>query len=99
MESWFLADHEALSRYYERGFLINSLPGRANIEEILKRDVERALDHATQPTLKGRYHKTRHGFDLLALIDPRKLREASGHARRLFEVLSEQCSHPALTGR
>jgi hypothetical protein len=98
MESWFLADHEALSRYYEEGFLINSLPGRANIEEIPKRDVEQALDHATQPTLKGRYHKTRHGFELLTRIDPMKLCQASGHARRLFEVLSEQCSHPAPTG-
>jgi hypothetical protein len=87
MESWFLADHEALSKYYEQGFLINSLPGRTNVEEILKRDVEQALDHATQLTLKGRYHKTRHGFDLVALVDPAKLRQASGHARRLFEVL------------
>ena len=91
MESWFLADRDALSGYYNQGFLVNSLPDRANIEEILKRDVERKLDNATRPTAtKGLYHKTCHGFDLLALIDPEKLRRASQRARRLFEVLEER---------
>jgi hypothetical protein len=92
MESWFLADQEALRDYYGRGLLTNSLPGRANIEEIPKRDVKRALDRATRPTQKGLYRKTGHGFDLLALIDPGKLRDASLHARRLFEVLEEQAA-------
>jgi hypothetical protein len=93
MESWFLADRDALSRYYDQGFLINSLPARANVEEIPKRDVERALKHASRHTkTKGPYHKTRHGFDLLALIDPSKLRGASVHARQLFQVLEERAT-------
>lgn len=90
MESWFLADREALSGYYGQGFLTNSLPARVNVEEILKRDIEAGLEHASQHTQKGPYHKTRHGFDLLALLDPAKLRSASEHARRLFEVLEER---------
>jgi hypothetical protein len=90
MESWFLADVRTLSEYYGQGFLINSFPGRPNIEEIPKRDVEQALDHATRLTQKGVYHKTRHGFELLANIDPAKVRAASGHAQRLFEVLEER---------
>jgi hypothetical protein len=90
MESWFLADREALHSYFDQGFLINSLPRRANVEEIAKRNVQRALDHATRRTMKGRYHKTRHGFALLALVNPIKLRPASGRARRLFEVLEER---------
>ena len=90
MESWFLADRDALSGCYKQGFLVNSLPGRADIANIAKRDVEQALDHATRPTQKGPYHKTGHGFDLLALIDPEKLRRASQRARRLFEVLEER---------
>ena len=87
MESWFLADRDALREYYKQGFLVNSLPGRANIEEISKPDVEQRLERATRPTQPGAYHKTRHGFDLLALIDPEKLRRKSPHARRFFEVL------------
>jgi hypothetical protein len=91
MESWFLADPEALRTYYKQGFLIRSLPRRRNVEEILKRDVGRVLEHATRPTkTKGMYHKTRHGFDLLALIDPTRLREASGRAQRLFAVLEQR---------
>jgi hypothetical protein len=90
MESWFLADREALSGYYGQGFLTKSLPARVNVEEILKHDIEAALERASQHTRKGPYHKTRHGFDLLALVDPGKLRSASEHARRLFEVLEER---------
>jgi hypothetical protein len=88
MESWFMADKETLSKYYGEGFLVNSLPGRANIEEIPKQDVEKALDHASRLSrTKGPYHKTGHGFDLLALLDPNKLRRASICARTLFELL------------
>jgi hypothetical protein len=91
MESWFLADRDALSEYYKQGFLVKSLPGRPNIEEIAKRDVEQRLERATRHThQKGPYHKTRHGFELLANIDPAKVRAASGHARRLFEVLEQR---------
>jgi hypothetical protein len=91
MESWFLADPEALRSYYKRGFLIKSLPRRRNVEEIMKHDVARALENATHLTkTKGMYHKTRHGFDLLALIDPTRLREASGRAQRLFAVLEQR---------
>lgn len=92
MESWFLADLEALSTYYGQGFLVNSLPGQTNIEKIPKRDVEQALEHATRPTQKGSYHKTRHGFELLALIEPAKLRGASDHARMLFEALEARAN-------
>ncbi len=87
MESWFLADRDTLRQYYGKEFLMNSLPGQPNVEEISKRDVERALQHASQRTQKGPYHKTGHGFALLAEIDPTELRKASPRARRLFEVL------------
>jgi hypothetical protein len=90
MESWFLTDRDALSEFYKQGFLVKSLPGRADVENIAKRDVEQKLGHATRPTQKGPYHKTGHGFDLLELIDPEKLRRASQRARRLFEVLEER---------
>jgi hypothetical protein len=91
MESWFLADREVLVGYYNQGFLVNSLPDRVDIENIAKRDVQQKLDHAARPsTKKGVYHKMRHGFELLALIDPEKLRRASQHARRLFEVLEQR---------
>ncbi len=87
MESWFLADREILVAYYGPEFLVGSLPGQPNIEMIQKQDVFRALEHASRPTLKGVYHKTRHAFDLLEKIDPARVRGASVHADRLFTVL------------
>jgi hypothetical protein len=91
MESWFLADKQTLSGFYGQGFLTGSLPRRANIEEIPKDDVSRSLQHATRNTkTKGEYHKTRHGFELLSLIDPAKVAKASAHAKRLVKVVKQR---------
>jgi hypothetical protein len=89
MEAWFLADRAALAAFYDGGFLPNSLPGSpTNIEVILKNDLEPKLKHASRPTkTKGEYHKTRHGFALLALIDPAKVEVASPHAASFHQFL------------
>ena len=51
-------------------------------------DVVRALENATRNTrTKGHYDKTRHGFELLASIDPAKVRQRSKHADRLCKTL------------
>jgi hypothetical protein len=91
MESWFLADRQALVDYYGQDFLVASLPGQANIESISKADVFEALEHASRKTrTKGKYHKTKHGFDLLEMIDPNLVRAASTHAARLLVVLQRE---------
>jgi hypothetical protein len=87
MEAWFLADQHALADYYGQGFLRNSLPRQRNFEQIDKDRVLTALRHASTPTQKGPYHKTRHGFDLLELIDPALVRHASTHAETLVAML------------
>ena len=92
MEAWFLADREALTDFYGQGFLPRSLLGQPNIEQIPKRSLLAKLKHASEQTTKGPYHKTQHGFHLLALIDPQKVRQASLHASRLFDVLIHETS-------
>src|SRR5271165_2307493 len=88
MEAWFLADRETLTSFYGDGFLAKSLPGSATgIEAILKKDLASSLSHAAKPTTKGEYHKTRHGFALLALIDPQKVEKASPHAASFHQFL------------
>jgi hypothetical protein len=89
MEAWFLADREALAEFYDGGFLVNSLPGSAaEVESIRKDDLEPRLKHASASTkTKGKYHKVRHGFALLALIDPVKVERASPHAKRFNDFL------------
>ena len=90
MESWFLADKDALAEYFGQGFLRNSLPGQANIELIRKIDVLNALEHAAGPTTQRHYHKTDHGYELLGLISPTKVGNASQHAQTLHALLASQ---------
>jgi hypothetical protein len=87
MEAWFLADRDALTEFYGPEFLEGSLPAQPNIEQIPKASLIPRLKLASKQTSKGPYHKTRHGFALLARVNPQRLREASPHASRLFEVL------------
>ena len=83
MEAWLVADPEALATFYGQGFDAGALPRRQNLEEEPKTDVLKALIAATRHTkTKGPYHKTRHGFALLAACEPSKVRSRSSHAER-----------------
>ena len=90
MESWFLSEPEKLATYFGQGFRKNALPRNTRIEEVSKRDVSAALERATKGTMKGKYHKTRHGFAILASIEPDQIRQRSPHANALFDVLTEK---------
>ena len=89
MESWFLADRDALTGFYDGGFQANSLPGSPfNVENIRKEDVDRGLKNATRNTRsKVTYDKIGHGPALLALIDPKKVEAASPHAKKFNDFL------------
>ena len=87
METWIVADSDALAVYYGQGFRANALPSRRNLEEEDKTAVASALYRATEPTRKGKYHKIGHAADLLALIDPAKARRRCRHCERLFATL------------
>ena len=87
METWLVADGDALSAYYGRGFHANALPSRRDLEEEDKPAIAKALDRATRRTIKGHYRKIRHAADLLERIDPAKARERCRHCERLFDTL------------
>lgn len=87
MEAWLVADPEALAAYYKQGFRESALPHQQNVEQISKRELNDALARATRDSkTKGRYAKS-HGFELIALVDPQKVRARSGYAARLFDTL------------
>lgn len=88
MEAWFVADLDALSQFYGQGFRSNAIPGYADVEQIAKNDLEPALMNATHDSTKGEYHKGRHAWKLLQIIDPNKVRRASRHCKRLFDTLT-----------
>ena len=88
MESWFLADREALASFYQQRFRPHALPGTPRrVEQISKKDVEDGLERATRATTRGRYHKGQHSFEILASLDPAKVTAASPHARRFVQTL------------
>lgn len=87
MEAWLIVDKEALAKYYGQGFRLNSLPQNVQIEEIPRDELVPALERASGTTKKGKYHKTRHGFAILGLINPNKVRQRSPHADRFFRRL------------
>lgn len=88
MEAWFLADKLTLSSYFGRGFKEGALPQRPDIENIPKKDIFKGLENATRHTkTKGRYSKGGHSFEILALIAPELVRDASPYADRLLNTL------------
>ena len=88
MESWFLADVDALASFYGNVFRKSSLPQNPNIEQVSKQDIDHGLTDATHDVTKGRYSKGKHSFELLAMLDPEKVRKASPYAERLIRALT-----------
>lgn len=88
MESWFLADTDTLESFYERGFQKQALPRNPNVEDVPKQDVLDGLGRATQGAGKGGYKKGADSFEILARLDPAKVRAAAPHAERFIQALS-----------
>lgn len=88
MEAWFLADRDALPKFFGQGFRSNALPQNQNVEEISREDLSQGMERATRDTRsKGAYHKGKHSFELLGTLDPNKVQGASEHAQRFFDAL------------
>ncbi len=87
MGSWFLADRKALGEFYGQGYQENALSPNQQIEQISKEDVLDGLVQATRSTTKGRYDKGAHSFEILAKLDPAKVKNASPYANRFIEAL------------
>ena len=88
METWFLADREALQRYFGARFRKKELKEWPQLEAVAKATVLTALDRATAQCSK-RYEKGKVSFELLAKIDPGRVAEACPHAKDLIERLKK----------
>jgi len=90
MESWLLADIEALISFYGPELKEKSIPSRSDIENIAKSDVLDALKAATRYTQKGSYDKGNHSFRILRVLNPERVISSSPWARRFVMLLSEK---------
>ena len=86
METWLLADREALATFFGRGWKPGRIPKWPVLENIPKDSVLEALERASEESGKP-YRKGTPSFELLASIDPVKVEKACLHAKRLFDVL------------
>ena len=87
MESWFLADRDAMSRFFGSEFNSDKLPANPKIEDVPKQTVFESLKAAIKNTKSGSYSKGRHSFRLLAQISPELVGLASPWAKRLLDTL------------
>lgn len=90
MESWFLADADALASYYGQDFNRGALPANPNIELIPKEDVLAGLNRAARNTKKAGYKKGPDSYEILERLDPARVRNASLFAERFIQALSSQ---------
>lgn len=86
METWFLADRNALRKYFGTGFKQNVLRQWPDLEAVPKSSVFDAIKRATATCTK-RYEKGKISFELLAQIDPACVEAACPHAKALLDRL------------
>ena len=87
METWFLADTDGLRRYFGSELNEQAIKQWPELEAVDKDTVLKALAQATAACRKG-YAKGRVSFELLAHIDPARVRAACPHANALLERLT-----------
>jgi Domain of unknown function (DUF4276) len=92
METWIVADKDALERYYGQHFLKSALPSAINLESVPKANVAISLDNATKKTQKGKYQKIKHSKHLLEKIDPAIVMARCPHFARFQKKLGELAS-------
>lgn len=94
METWFLADVQALETYFGSGFKKDKLKVQPVLEAMGKTMLMKQLADATAATKsKSQYHdrtKGEHSFEILAELDPEKVRKACPHAETLLSVLNKK---------
>ena len=91
MESWFLADLDAVKQILGGEFCESALPGRTNIEDNPKQDVLDGLVKASK-RCREKYDKNKRSFKILGLLNPQKVREKSPHCDRMLRILEEKLS-------
>ena len=86
METWFLADKDALRRYFGEGFRDRAIKRWPILENVPKSTVLEALESATKECHKP-YAKGKTSFELLGEVDPAFVAAACPHAEALLQRL------------
>ena len=88
MESWFLADQQALKSYYVRNYRPKALQAWRNVEQVSKSDVLKFLKRASN----GGYDKPAHAPKILTVLDPERVRKRAPNCDRLLKFIAGHIS-------
>lgn len=89
METWCVADREALREFFGACLREGVLPALENLEARTKESVQEALVNATRDCGHDKgYEKGKRSFELLGQLDPAELRKHLPHFVRLCEMLN-----------
>lgn len=93
METWFIADIDALKQFngdkFRENKIIVKMEKYQNVELVSKHTLDVWLRAATRDTEKGKYHKTQHAPKILQLLNVARVRKASQYCDRIFTTLSQ----------
>lgn len=93
MESWFLADADALTKVLGRCANVKSLPHSANIELIPSAYVFKRLSNATRPCGQKKHYDGSHppllASRILGALDREKVRARSAECHRFLKALND----------
>ena len=90
METWLLADTDALRRYFGSKCKIEKIPAWANLEAIDKKRIFDTLQQVTADCGVKVYAKGKVSFELLGTISPEKVKEKCPQAKRLLDFLAAE---------
>ena len=86
METWLVADRDALAEHYGQGFQVSALPALNNLEARNRGDVQRGLDNATRQC-STRYAKGPQSFAALGKINPDTIQQYLPSFQRVRFIL------------
>ena len=93
MEAWFIADPQAMARYFGDGFAAGRLPNPQNAESVSPNGLTDSINQALRGIggrRRKKYDKARDGARLLALIDEPTVRRNCPAFGRLTDFLSRE---------
>ena len=84
METWLIADTDALQAYFGPNFKSQKIPAWADLEIVPKLKIFDALEKASADCVEKQYAKGKVSFGLLGTIDPEKVKLHCSHAARFL---------------
>lgn len=89
METWIVADRQALKEYFGSELQESGLPSLVNLEQRTRSEIQEKLDHATRHCANP-YAKGKRSFTLLARLNPATLAKHLPSFLRVHRILNEK---------